>query len=83
MPAPVYPEIIDLAGVNEVDEALKKAVLHAYDIRRDCEALAAAPGEFEALRCGYWVRREFSAYTVINAPAGAVDGLKKLDFRIG
>ena len=83
LPDPVYPEVIDLAGVSEVDEALKKAVLHAYDIRRDCAALAAAPGEFEALRGNYWVRREFSAYTVVNAPAGAVDGLKKLDFRIG
>ena len=57
-------------------------MLHAYDIRQDAAALREDPAAFEALRGGYWVRREFSAYTVYNAPQDAVEALKKLDFNI-
>ena len=83
LPEPVFSPVIDLGGITDVDEALKKAVFHAYDIRKDASALAGAPDGFESLRGNYWIRREFSAYTVVNAPAGAVDGLKELDFKIG
>ncbi|MBE6357790.1 MAG: 4-phosphoerythronate dehydrogenase [Lentisphaerae bacterium] len=82
LPEPVYVPVIDLAGVDDIDEAVKKAVLHAYDIRRDVSVLSEAPAQFEALRGNYWIRREFSAYTVVNAPAKAVDALKKLDFKV-
>ncbi|MBE6365234.1 MAG: 4-phosphoerythronate dehydrogenase [Lentisphaerae bacterium] len=83
LPEPVYPAVIDLAGCDSASEAVKKAVLHAYDIRRDTTALAGDPAQFEKLRGTYWVRREFSAYTVINAPEDAVESLKKLDFKVG
>ena len=82
LPAPVFPAVIDLAGCNSAEEAVKKAVLHAYDIRYDSEALLAEPSQFEHLRGSYWVRREFSAYKVINAPDEAVESLRKLDFNI-
>ncbi|MBE6355837.1 MAG: 4-phosphoerythronate dehydrogenase [Lentisphaerae bacterium] len=83
IPDSVFSKDIDLAGVTSVDAALRSAVLHAYDIRRDAEALRNDPGAFEALRGSYWVRREFSAYTVHNAPAQAEKALRMLDFNIG
>ena len=67
LPSPVYPEIIDLSGIADRETALKKAVLHAYDIRLDTENLRREPENFENLRGNYWIRREFSAYTVCHA----------------
>lgn len=54
---------VDAAG-RTVQEVLIEAVLHTYDVRRDSDALRAAPGAFERLRGDYWVRREPSAFTV-------------------
>lgn len=54
---------VDAAG-RTVQEVLIEAVLHTYDVRRDSDALCAAPGAFERLRGDYWVRREPSAFTV-------------------
>ena len=62
-------------------QALNTAVLHAYDIRKDAEALRNAPDKFEFLRGSYWIRREFSAYTVHNAPEIAVEALQMLGFK--
>ena len=81
LPEPVYEKVIDLSGVNSSCEALRKAVLHAYDIRKDCDALRNAPDDFEMLRGSYWVRREFSAYTVINAPSEIRENLNQLGFK--
>ena len=81
LPPPVHPPVIDLAGVSDPREAVKKAVLHAYDIRRDAAALRQDPAAFEALRGNYWVRREFSAYTAVNAPPGTRPALAALGFR--
>ena len=83
LPEPVFAPEIDLAGISDRYEALKTAVLHTYDIRKDVQALKEAPGEFEALRGSYWRRREFPAYTVINAPAAAAEALRLLGFKIG
>ena len=82
LPDPEYPPVIDLAGGKTADEAVRKAVLHAYDIRRDSEALAANPSQFEHLRGSYWVRREFSAYSVKNFPESAAEALQLLDFNL-
>ena len=82
LPEPVYAPVIDLTGVSGRSAALKKAVLHAYDIRQDAASLRRAPENFENLRGSYWCRREFSAYTVCNAPVEAVDGLEKLGFNV-
>lgn len=83
LPPPVYaPEIVIAPGASP-DEAVRQAILHAYDIRRDTEALRADPGAFEQLRGSYWKRREFPAYTVIGAPPEAEKALKILGFAIG
>lgn len=81
LPDPVYDPVIDLTGISDVERSLKKAVLHAYDIRRDTIALQKNPADFEALRGNYWVRREFSAYTVKNAPEGTETLLNILGFK--
>ena len=54
---------IDAAG-KTAQEVLSEAVLHTYDVRRDSDALRAAPSDFERLRGDYWVRREPSAFTL-------------------
>jgi erythronate-4-phosphate dehydrogenase len=54
---------VDAAG-KTAQEVLSEAVLHTYDVRRDSDALRAAPGSFERLRGDYWVRREPSAFTL-------------------
>jgi len=80
LPPPVFtPEIVLPGGVSAY-EALVYAVKHAYDLNMDVAALRGAPQEFEKLRGGYWKRREFTAYTVVNAPADAVPELEKLGF---
>lgn len=80
LPEPVFdPEII-LDRNMTLQQALKSAILHAYDIRNDVSALRNAPDKFEFLRGSYWVRREFSAYTVHNAPERAVKSLQQLGF---
>ncbi len=65
---------LDLAAAHTQDlgAALRKAVFHSYDIRRDDRRLrelltlapAERPGHFDRLRKEYPVRREFSETTV-------------------
>jgi erythronate-4-phosphate dehydrogenase len=83
LPPPVFaPEIVIPEGTDAY-QAVRMAVLHTYDVSKDAAALRQAPGEFENLRGTYWKRREFHAYTVINAPSGARESLQKLGFNIG
>ena len=83
LPPPIFaPEIVVAPGTAP-DEAVRRAILHAYDIRRDTAALRADPGAFEQLRGSYWKRREFSAYTVYGAPPEAAETLKILGFALG
>jgi hypothetical protein len=82
LPPPVFaPEIVIPEGTDAY-QAVRMAVLHTYDVSKDAAALRQAPGEFENLRGTYWKRREFHAYTVINAPSGARESLQKLGFNI-
>lgn len=82
LPLPEYPPEIIIPSGTSPYEAIRQAVLHAYDIRRDADALRNAPQDFELLRGKYWKRREFSAYTVCNAPEEAKKSLQLLDFKI-
>lgn len=82
LPEPAFPAEIDLHGVSDPDEAVKKAVLHVYDILNDTASLREAPEKFEELRGSYWIRREFSAYTVYNSPADAAEALRLLGFKM-
>ena len=82
LPLPVFAEEIVIPDAVSDYDALVYAVKHAYDLSMDIDGLRSAPQDFEKLRGSYWKRREFHAYTVINAPAGAVDNLKKLGFKV-
>ncbi|WP_291857816.1 4-phosphoerythronate dehydrogenase [Marinilabilia sp.] len=66
-------------SVSDVDERLNlklaKAVFSTYDVRVDAKRLAEDPGNFEAIRGHYPIRREFPAWT-IRVPEGN-DELKK------
>ena len=71
---------VDAEG-KTVQEVLSEAVLHTYDVRRDSDALRAAPSDFERLRGDYWVRREPSAFT-LTLRGGSPDLASRLE-RIG
>ena len=72
-------DIIIPSGVVGND-AVKYAVQYTYDVMYDTAALKRSPERFEDLRGNYYVRREFPAFTVINADAEAADVLGKLGF---
>lgn len=82
LPPPEYDPVIVIPDGTTPYEALRQAVLHAYDIMRDASALRTRPQDFELLRGKYWKRREFAAYTVCNAPEAAKQGLRLLGFVI-
>ena len=83
IPAPPTPVVtLDPASPHP----LADAVFASYDVAADDAALRAAPGDFEALRGSYRVRREFPAYTVRSdkpLPSPLRDTLLKLGFRLG
>ena len=83
LPAPVFPEVIELDNTLSPYQQIAGAVLHVYDVRRDAAELKESPAQFEALRGSYWNRREFSAYTVKNAPFEVKNALELLGFKIG
>ena len=74
---------VDAAG-KTAQEVLSEAVLHTYDVRRDSDALRAAPGSFERLRGDYWVRREPSAFTLtlLHGSPDLASRLEKLGFKV-
>ncbi|WP_010661976.1 4-phosphoerythronate dehydrogenase [Marinilabilia salmonicolor] len=57
--------------VSDVDERLNlklaKAVISTYDVNEDAKRLVEDPGNFEAIRGNYPVRREFPAWTISGA----------------
>ena len=83
LPAPLFPEIIELDSALPAWQQLSRAILHVYDVRHDAAELQAAPSQFEALRGNYWNRREFSAYTVKNPSPHIKNALQLLGFNIG
>ena len=85
VPAPAQPLSfsLDAAGKSD-DEALAEAILYTYDVARDCEALRAAPEQFEKLRGDYPVRREPTAFSLRllgGSPALAAT-LKRIGFQV-
>lgn len=80
VPPPENP-VIDLDGMDG-SAAVAAAILHSYDVERDSLALRAAPETFERLRNDYWLRREFPAFTVVNAGSGCRDALRRLGFKM-
>jgi erythronate-4-phosphate dehydrogenase len=82
---PLQPMLeIDCMG-RSVEEILKTAILHTYDVREDDRKLRTNPGSFEKLRGEYPPRREFEAYTLKlkNADQNVIKTCEKLGFKIG
>ena len=74
---------IDAAGKSR-QEVLSEAILHAYDVLSDSDALRSRPELFEKLRGDYPVRREPSAFT-LHLKGGTPqmkESLEMLDFKI-
>jgi erythronate-4-phosphate dehydrogenase len=73
-----------------VEEAVRGAVLHAYDIREDDRRLRDAlmgpdvdrAAAFDALRRRYPLRREFSAYRMVTTDPAVAEVLKTLGFTV-
>ena len=74
---------VDAAGKTS-QEVLTEAILYAYDVRRDGDALRAAPGAFERLRGDYMIRREPSAFTLtlLNGSADLASRLETIGFKV-
>ncbi len=85
MPAPAQSLgfTLDAAGKTR-QEVLTEAILHAYDVLSDSDALRAAPELFERLRGDYPVRREPSAFT-LHLAGGTEDeaaALESIGFKV-
>jgi erythronate-4-phosphate dehydrogenase len=65
-PAPVNP-VIDMEQYSEMDNRIHEAILNTYNPLNDFSRLKASPDAFKKLRNEYPLRREYFAYTVINA----------------
>lgn len=65
-PAPVNP-VIDMNQYSNNDNRISEAILNTYDPLGDFARLKAAPDAFKKLRNEYPLRREYFAYTVVNA----------------
>jgi len=74
---------IDVQGKSKQD-VLSEAILYAYDVRVDSDALRENIGAFESLRGDYPVRREPSAFyvTLNGGDASLVKSLELLDFNV-
>ncbi len=80
IPDPLNP-IIDLHGIDEENQ-LAYAVWHSYDPIKESEELKQYPEKFYWFRSNYPLRREYKAYTVVNAAFSVNDLLSKLGFNI-
>ena len=80
LPAPVEGENIEISAGTPTAEAVKQAVLHAYNVSLDSDALKADAVLFEKLRGSYRVRREFPAFRVSGAGIQADEMLRSLGF---
>ncbi len=64
LPGPALREIVVDGASGGDEEILKQIILHSYDIKADDLKLRNSPSDFEKLRGGYPVRREFPSYSV-------------------
>ena len=74
--------IIDLSSLTNSDEQLSKALLYSYDPLIDSALLKKHPEKFYYFRSHYPLRREYKAYTVINANIQTATIAKGLGFNI-
>ncbi|MBR2633643.1 MAG: DUF3410 domain-containing protein, partial [Lentisphaeria bacterium] len=83
LPSPLEGENITVPPGLSVEEEIKFAVLHSYDVLRDSEDLKRDAAQFEKLRGSYRIRREFPAFKVEGAGSEANEILKNLGFVTG
>lgn len=79
-PQPEQP-IINLD--HFASDKVRNAILATYNPLRDFAALKASPSDFKRLRNEYPLRREYPAYTIMNAKAKEGKILSELGFIIG
>ena len=70
-------------GYSLPDNGVEHHELPAH-LRRDSDALRAAPGSFERLRGDYWVRREPSAFTLtlLHGTGDLASRLERIGFKV-
>jgi len=61
---------------------LPTAVWHTYNPMKETEALKSNPEDFYRFRSNYLLRREYVAYTVVNADPKVTEILKMLGFNV-
>lgn len=76
LPLPRHPVI----NLNETDKQLEQAVWHTYNPMQETIELKSAPEKFYWFRSHYPLRREYHAYTVVNADPHVAEVLKSLGF---
>ncbi len=84
IPQPHSPEIkIDATG-KDIEDIVREAVLHTYDINEDDTKLRFSPSDFEKLRGEYRIRREFTSFCVYlkNGTAESGNMLRELGFTV-
>ena len=74
--------IIDLSSHICGDEQLTKALLYSYDPLTDSALLKDHPEKFYYFRSHYPLRREYNAYTIVNASNQTASIAKELGFNI-
>lgn len=80
LPSPV-DQVINLKEVPGKQQ-LSHAVWHSYNPMEETALLKASPEKFYWFRSNYSLRREYHAYSIINALPSVIDTLKKLGFNI-
>lgn len=78
LPHPLIP-IIDLNRVSEENQ-LSHSVWHTYNPIKETELLKLNPEKFYWFRSNYPLRREYHAYSVMNAASSIKELLKNLGF---
>ncbi|MDR1883407.1 MAG: 4-phosphoerythronate dehydrogenase PdxB [Prevotella sp.] len=74
--------VIDLTCFKKSENPVFDAILQTYDPSSDFKRLKASPETFRQLRNEYPLRREYFAYTVLNASEDEKIALNDLGFRI-
>ncbi len=80
IPHPIEP-IIDLQSIIEEDQ-LSHAVWHTYNPVKESELLKLNPEKFYWFRSNYPLRREYHAYSVVNATNPIKELLENLGFNV-
>lgn len=82
IPQPEKPVISINGKGKDIEDIIREAVEHTYNITEDDMRLRFSPYDFEKQRGDYPVRREFPAYTIKleNSKKSAVKLLKQIGF---